>query len=115
MADPREFGVAELDQAGQIVGLEEKPRQPKSDLALVGVHMFTSCVHEAVRNLKPSRRGELEITDAIQWLIDHGRTVASTTISGYLKDTGNVADLRPPPNTGWSPSSTSPRTRPRTR
>ena len=91
--DPREFGVAELDQAGQIVGLEEKPRQPKSDLALVGVYMFTSCVHEAVRNLKPSRRGELEISDAIQWLIDHGRTVASTTISGYWKDTGNVTDL----------------------
>ena len=93
VADPREFGVAELDQAGQIVGLEEKPRQPESGLALVGVYMFTSCVHEAVRNLKPSRRGELEITDAIQWLIDHGRTVASTTISGYWKDTGNVADL----------------------
>ena len=93
VADPREFGVAELDQAGQVVGLEEKPRQPKSDLALVGVYLFTSCVHEAVRNLKPSRRGELEITDAIQWLIDHGRTVASTTISGYWKDTGNVTDL----------------------
>ena len=93
VADPRKFGVAELDQAGQVVGLEEKPRQPKSDLALAGVYMFTSCVHEAVRNLKPSRRGELEITDAIQWLIDHGRTVASTTISGYWKDTGNVADM----------------------
>ena len=93
VADPREFGVAELDQAGQVVGLEEKPRQPKSDLALVGVYLFTSCVHEAVRNLKPSRRGELEITDAIQWLIDHGRTVASTTVSGYWKDTGNVTDL----------------------
>ncbi len=93
VADPREFGVAELDQAGQVVGLEEKPCQPKSNLALVGVYMFTSCVHEAVRNLKPSRRGELEITDAIQWLIDHGRKVASTTISGYWKDTGNVADM----------------------
>jgi len=92
VADPREFGVAELDQAGNIVGLEEKPRQPKSDMALVGVYMFTSCVHEAVRNLKPSQRGE-EITGAIQWLIDHGRTVASTTISGYWKDTGNVTDM----------------------
>ena len=91
--DPREFGVAELDETGQVVGLEEKPQQPKSDLALVGVYMFTACVHEAVRNLKPSRRGELEITEAIQWLIDTGRKVASTTISGYWKDTGNVADM----------------------
>jgi glucose-1-phosphate thymidylyltransferase len=91
--DPREFGVAELNEAGQVVGLEEKPQPPKSDLALVGVYMFTSCVHEAVRSLRPSRRGELEITEAIQWLIDHGRKVASTTISGYWKDTGNVADM----------------------
>ena len=75
--DPREFGVAELDEAGQVVGLEEKPPQPKSDLALVGVYMFTPCVHEAVRSLKPSWRGELEITEAIQWLIDDGRKVAS--------------------------------------
>ena len=76
--DPREFGVAELDETGQVVGLEEKPQQPKSDLALVGVYMFTACVHEAVRNLQPSWRGELEITEAIQWLIDDGRKVAST-------------------------------------
>ena len=91
--DPREFGVAELDGSGQVVGLEEKPRQPKSDLALVGVYLFTPCVHEAVRALKPSWRGELEITEAIQWLIDSGRKVTSTTISGYWKDTGNVADM----------------------
>jgi len=91
--DPREFGVAELDESGQVVGLEEKPRQPKSDLALVGVYLFTPCVHEAVRALKPSWRGELEITEAIQWLIDSGRKVTSTTISGYWKDTGNVADM----------------------
>ena len=91
--DPREFGVAELDEMGQVIGLEEKPEQPKSDLALVGVYMFTACVHEAVRNLQPSLRGELEITEAIQWLIDDGRKVASTTISGYWKDTGNVADM----------------------
>src|ERR1700724_2182701 len=67
--DPRDFGVAELDEAGQVVGLEEKPAQPKSDLALVGVYMFTPCVHEAVRSLQPSWRGELEITEAIQRLI----------------------------------------------
>ena len=93
VADPRDFGVAELDEVGQVVGLEEKPAQPKSDLALVGVYMFTPCVHDAVRSLQPSWRGELEITEAIQRLIDDGRKVASTTISGYWKDTGNVADM----------------------
>ena len=91
--DPREFGVAELDEAGQVISLEEKPRQPKSNLALVGVYIFSPSVHEAVRNLKPSWRGELEITEAIQWLIDHGNTVRSSVISGYWKDTGNVTDM----------------------
>jgi len=91
--DPRQFGVAELDSSGQVVRLAEKPRQPKSDLALVGVYMFTAAVHEAVRHLEPSWRGELEITEAIQWLIDAGRKVNCTVISGYWKDTGNVADM----------------------
>jgi glucose-1-phosphate thymidylyltransferase len=91
--DPRQFGVAELDAAGEVVGLVEKPQRPKSDLALVGVYIFTAAVHEAVRQLVPSWRGELEITEAIQWLIDHGRKVRSTTITGYWKDTGNVADM----------------------
>ena len=93
MPDPRQFGVAELDAAGEVIGLEEKPREPKSDLALVGVYIFTPAVHEAVAELEPSWRGELEITEAIQWLIDHGRKVRSTTITGYWKDTGNVADM----------------------
>jgi glucose-1-phosphate thymidylyltransferase len=93
VSDPRQFGVAELDAAGQVIGLEEKPRQPKSDLALVGVYIFSPAVHEAVRSLKPSWRGELEITEAIQWLIDHGNPVRSSVISGYWKDTGNVADM----------------------
>jgi glucose-1-phosphate thymidylyltransferase len=91
--DPREFGVAELNESGHVTGLEEKPQQPKSDLALVGVYMFTPAIHEAVRQLKPSWRGELEITEAIGWLIDHGKTVRSTTITGYWKDTGNVTDM----------------------
>ena len=91
--DPREFGVAELNDAGQVIGLEEKPQRPKSNLALVGVYIFGPRVHEAVRSLKPSWRGELEITEAIQWLIDHGSTVRSSIISGYWKDTGNVADM----------------------
>ena len=91
--DPRQFGVAELDHDGAVIGLEEKPRQPKSGLALAGVYIFTPAVHEAVRHLEPSRRGELEITEAIQWLIDNGRKVHSTTITGYWKDTGNVTDM----------------------
>jgi glucose-1-phosphate thymidylyltransferase len=91
--DPRQFGVAELDATGEVIGLEEKPREPRGDLALVGVYIFTPAVHEAVRQLAPSWRGELEITEAIQWLIDNGRKVRSTTITGYWKDTGNVADM----------------------
>ncbi|HEY6315454.1 MAG TPA: glucose-1-phosphate thymidylyltransferase [Streptosporangiaceae bacterium] len=93
VTDPRQFGVAELDNAGQLIGLEEKPQQPKSDLALVGVYLFTPAIHEAVASLKPSWRGELEITEAIQWLARNGRKVTSTIISGYWKDTGNVADM----------------------
>ncbi|MEV5575720.1 glucose-1-phosphate thymidylyltransferase [Spirillospora sp. NPDC052269] len=93
VSDPRAFGVAELDDAGRVVGLEEKPREPKSDLALVGVYIFGPRVHEAVARLKPSWRDELEITDAIQGLIDAGRRVESTVISGYWKDTGNVTDM----------------------
>ena len=88
-----------------MIGLEEKPQQPKSDLALVGVYMFTPAIHEAVRELKPSWRGELEITEAIEWLIDHGKTVRSTTITGYWKDTGNVADMLEVNRWCWRPSS----------
>ncbi|MDA0632786.1 glucose-1-phosphate thymidylyltransferase [Nonomuraea sp. MCN248] len=91
--DPRQFGVAQLDDTGRVVGLEEKPQHPKSDLALVGVFLFTPEIHEAVADLKPSARGELEISDAIQWLIEEGRRVESLTISGYWKDTGNVTDM----------------------
>ena len=91
--DPRQFGVAELDASGRVIRLEEKPEHPKSELALVGVYMFSPLVHEAVRHLKPSWRNELEITEAIQWLIDKGADVRSVVISGYWKDTGNVADM----------------------
>jgi glucose-1-phosphate thymidylyltransferase len=93
VSDPRQFGVAELDEAGEIIRLEEKPQHPRSDLALVGVYLFTPAVHGAVRALTPSGRGELEITDAIQWLIDHGHKVSATVITGYWKDTGNVTDM----------------------
>ncbi|MFD0900461.1 glucose-1-phosphate thymidylyltransferase [Actinomadura sediminis] len=91
--DPRPFGVAELGSGGRVVGLEEKPERPKSDLILVGVYLFGPAVHEAVAGLRPSRRGELEITDAVQRLIDRGRRVESTRLSGYWKDTGNVDDM----------------------
>ncbi len=91
--DPRQFGVAELDTTGEVVRLEEKPRHPRGDLALVGVYIFTPAVHKAVEQLTPSWRGELEITEAIQWLIDNGHEVRSTTITGYWKDTGNVTDM----------------------
>jgi glucose-1-phosphate thymidylyltransferase len=93
VADARAFGVAELDATGQVVGLEEKPEHPKSDFALVGVYLFTPVVHDAVRAIRPSWRGELEITHALQHLIDTGADVRSTVIQGYWKDTGNVTDM----------------------
>ncbi|MCE7080554.1 glucose-1-phosphate thymidylyltransferase [Streptomyces sp. ST2-7A] len=91
--DPGRFGVAVLDERGAVIGLEEKPEHPRSDLALVGVYLFSSAVHEAVRAVEPSWRGELEITDSIQYLIDSGADVRSDVIDGYWKDTGNVDDL----------------------
>ena len=91
--DPRQFGVAELDAAGRVVQLVEKPEHPNSDLALVGVYMFTPVIHDAVRAISPSARGELEITDAIQHLIDCDHDVRSHLITGYWKDTGNVTDM----------------------
>jgi glucose-1-phosphate thymidylyltransferase len=93
VSDPTQFGVVELDDAGGVMRLEEKPSRPKSDLALVGVYIFTPAVHEAVRHLAPSGRGELEITQALQWLVDNGQKVRPTMISGYWKDTGNVTDM----------------------
>jgi glucose-1-phosphate thymidylyltransferase len=93
VSDPRQFGVVQLDAGGDVIRLEEKPRQPKSDLALVGVYIFTPAVHDAVRQLEPSGRGELEITDALQYLIDSGQKVRATMITGYWKDTGNVSDM----------------------
>jgi glucose-1-phosphate thymidylyltransferase len=94
VANPEQFGVAELDPAtGAVVRLEEKPRVPRSDLALVGVYMFGPKIHEAVRAITPSARAELEITDAIQWLIDSGAGVRSHLVTGYWKDTGRVDDM----------------------
>ncbi|MCZ7417075.1 glucose-1-phosphate thymidylyltransferase [Streptomyces sp. WMMC897] len=91
--DPSAFGVVETDGRGRVLALEEKPRVPRTDLALVGIYLFTPAVHAAVRAIRPSARGELEITDALQWLVDSGHDVRSTRITGYWKDTGNVADI----------------------
>lgn len=91
--DPQSFGVAELDEAGRVIGLEEKPDFPKTDLILVGLYIFTPLVHEAIRHISPSRRGELEITDAIQWLLAGGRDVGAEVLTGYWKDTGSVHDI----------------------
>jgi glucose-1-phosphate thymidylyltransferase len=93
VADPSLFGVAEVDTYGRVTRLVEKPPVPASDLALVGVYAFSPAVHDAVRAIGPSARGELEITDAIQHLIDGGATVRSELITGYWKDTGNPADM----------------------
>ena len=90
--NPQDFGVAELRE-GRVVGLEEKPKQPKSDLALVGVYLFDHHLWQAIPNIKPSWRGELEITHAIQWLIDQGLQVQAHTVRGWWKDTGTLADL----------------------
>jgi len=89
---PQDFGVAELD-GDKVVRLEEKPKQPRSDLALVGVYLFDKTVFDAVKAIKPGKRGELEITDAIQYLISSGLHVRSHVIGGWWKDTGKVEDM----------------------
>ncbi|GAA2062643.1 glucose-1-phosphate thymidylyltransferase [Streptomyces cheonanensis] len=91
--DPRSFGVAELGPDGEVVRLVEKPQQPRSDLALIGVYFFTAAIHRAVAAIEPSARGELEITDAVQWLVASGAEVRASRYDGYWKDTGNVEDV----------------------
>jgi glucose-1-phosphate thymidylyltransferase len=90
--DPQHYGVAELD-GDRVKRLVEKPKEPPSDLALVGVYMFTSAIFDAGKAIEPSGRGELEITDAIQHLVDSGLRVDSHVVHGWWKDTGQVQDM----------------------
>ncbi|MCJ7588286.1 MAG: sugar phosphate nucleotidyltransferase, partial [Candidatus Aminicenantes bacterium] len=90
--NPQMFGVAELSN-GRVVRLVEKPKEPKSNLALVGVYMFDSHVFEAVHAIKPSWRNELEITDAIQYLVERGYEVQPHLVSGWWKDTGRLEEI----------------------
>ena len=96
--DPQNYGVAELagaapGEVGQVVKLVEKPSEPATDLALVGVYMFTAQIHDAARAIEPSGRGELKITDAIQYLVDAGQRVEPHVVRGWWKDTGRLEDM----------------------
>jgi glucose-1-phosphate thymidylyltransferase len=93
VADPESYGVAELDGDNRVSRLIEKPKEPKTDLALVGVYMFTPSIFPAAKSIKPSGRGELEITDAIQHLVDAGLRVDPHIVHGWWKDTGQVQDM----------------------
>lgn len=91
--NPSQFGVAELGDNGKVLRLTEKPKEPKSNLALVGVYMFDASIFESVERIRPSARGELEITDAIQDLIDRGLEVHPHLVRGWWKDTGKLEDM----------------------
>lgn len=93
VSNPEEFGIAQLNEKNEIVKLVEKPKEPPSNFAVIGIYMFRPAIFRAVKEIKPSWRNQLEIVDAIQWLIDHGYKVKSAFVKGWWKDTGKPEDI----------------------
>ena len=93
VSNPEEFGIAQLNEKNEIVRLIEKPKEPPSNFAVIGIYMFRPAIFKAVKEIKPSWRNQLEIVDAIQWLIDNGYKVKSAFVRGWWKDTGKPEDI----------------------
>lgn len=91
--NPQEFGIAKLNDKNEIVKLIEKPKEPPSNFAVIGIYLFRPAIFQAVKEINPSWRNQLEIVDAIQWLIDHGYKVKSSFVKGWWKDTGKPEDI----------------------